>query len=211
MATDKFLALNGSGRRIEKAVDFLYRVLVGGTLISDTRTGINLISGDGITVSGSDNSGSNRADVTVKFSTTIPSARVYRSSNQSISDATATILLFDSERYDTASLHSTVSNTGRLTAPIAGKYLITCGLEFASNVNGRREIRLLVNGSTIIAQDIRGGSISGITSPMMLTTVYSLAANDYVEVEVYQNRGGSLNVLASGNYSPEFAMHWIMP
>jgi translation elongation factor P/translation initiation factor 5A len=205
MAFDFLNGVYDKGRQV------LCRVLAAGTLVSSARTGVNFAVGDGVEITSADDSGNDRVNLTFKTSTTIPSARVYRSSNQSISDSTDTIVTFDSERYDTAALHSNVSNTGRLTAPIAGKYLITVGLEFASNTSGRREIRLLLNGSTIIAQDIRAGSISGITSPMTLTTVYALAQNDYVEVQVWQNRGGNLNVLSTGNHSPEFAMHWLMP
>lgn len=205
MAFDYLNGVYDKGRQV------LCRVLAAGSLVSSARTGVNFAAGDGVEITSADDSGNDRVNLTFKTSTTIPSARVYRSSNQSISDSTDTIILLDSERYDTAALHSTVSNTGRLTAPIAGKYLITATLEFASNTSGRREMRLLLNGSTIIAQDIRTGSISGITSPMTLTTVYALAQNDYVEIQVWQNRGGALNVLSSGNYSPEFAMHWLMP
>jgi hypothetical protein len=35
---------------------------------------------------------------------------------------------------------------------------------------------------------------------------YSLAVNDYVECVVWQTSGGGLNILANGNYSPEFSM-----
>lgn len=203
--TEHLYPITELGRRI------VSRLLKGGTLVSDLRSGLNVIEGSGIALTATDNSGNDRVDLTIGFSSTIPSARVYRSTNQSISDSTDTILLFDSERRDTASLHSTSSNIGRLTAPVAGMYAITANVEFASNTSGRREMRLLLNGSTIIAQEIRAGAISGINSPIHLSTLYYLAQNDYVEVQVWQNRGGNLNVLASANFSPEFAMHWLSP
>lgn len=141
-----------------------------------------------------------------------PGARVYRSSNQNITTSTDTIVLFDSERYDTDSLHSTVSNTGRLTAPRAGKYAISAHIEWTSNATGGRRVRLLLNGSTVIAQDYRlGASSSSEALNMSLSTIYSLATSDYVEVQVWHNRGSGLNVLTSANYSPEFAMQWLAP
>jgi len=41
---------------------------------------------------------------------------------------------------------------------------------------------------------------------MSISSIYKLAITDYVEVRVYQNSGGNLNINASGNRSPEFAM-----
>ena len=55
-------------------------------------------------------------------------ARVHNSANISVSDSTWTSMTFDSERYDTDSIHSTASNTSRLTCVTAGKYLIIATL-----------------------------------------------------------------------------------
>ena len=143
---------------------------------------------------------------------TTPGARVYRSTNQNITTSTGTVITFDSERYDTDTLHSTVSNTSRLTASRAGKYAISCHVEWTSNSTGGRWVRLLLNGATVIAQDFRlGASSSTDALNMSLSTIYTLAASDYVEVQVWHNRGSGLNVLSSANYSPEFAIQWLAP
>lgn len=42
-----------------------------------------------------------------------------------------------------------------------------------------------------------------------VSTVYQLAAGDYVELMGLQASGGSLNMLASSAYSPEFYAHWL--
>jgi len=42
-----------------------------------------------------------------------------------------------------------------------------------------------------------------------IATVYQLAAGDYVELMGLQASGGSLNMLASSAYSPEFYAHWL--
>jgi hypothetical protein len=46
-----------------------------------------------------------------------------------------------------------------------------------------------------------------------VTTVARLAVSDYVEVDVYQQSGASVNVEStiSDEFSPEFAMAWIGP
>ena len=45
--------------------------------------------------------------------------------------------------------------------------------------------------------------LRGLADP---PTLYELAVNDYVELVVYQSSGGALNVVSSGNHSPEFMM-----
>jgi hypothetical protein len=57
----------------------------------------------------------------------MPAARVRNSAAISIPNNVATVLTYDTERFDTVggssgAMHSTSSNTGRLTAQSAGKY-----------------------------------------------------------------------------------------
>src|SRR5512139_390154 len=54
--------------------------------------------------------------------TTTNSVRVNNSANISINSATDTVLTFDTEDVDSNGMHSTVSNTSRLTAIVAGTY-----------------------------------------------------------------------------------------
>lgn len=135
-------------------------------------------------------------------------ARVYNSANISVvSGGSGTILTFNSERYDTDNIHSTVSNTSRLTATTAGKYHISGTLFFANNTTGARGLQILLNGATNIAI-VRIPTVAGTDVPALnISTVYDLAAGDYVELIAYQTSSGALNVTASGNQSPEFMMH----
>lgn len=138
-----------------------------------------------------------------------PHARVYNSANLSITTATLTALTFNSERYDTGACHSTVSNTGRLTVPAGGGgvYDIKANIRFAANATGTRKALLRLNGATYIAGNEGPGNAS-IDNDVTVATDYLLAAADYVEVIVWQNSGGALNVLATGNLSPEFMWEW---
>ena len=132
------------------------------------------------------------------------SARAYNSANISIANATWTTLTLDSGRFDTATIHSTSSNTGRLTATTAGKYIIVGNARFASNATGQRMFRIYLNGTTEIGFLKLDATSSEIT--FMVATIYDLSATDYVELQSYQNSAGSLNVEAAANYSPEFMM-----
>ncbi|MCW2957127.1 MAG: hypothetical protein JWO69_1996 [Thermoleophilia bacterium] len=52
-------------------------------------------------------------------------AKVYRLTGQSVPATTATNLTWDAEEYDTDALHSTTTNTDRLTIPTSGYWLLT--------------------------------------------------------------------------------------
>jgi hypothetical protein len=132
-------------------------------------------------------------------------ARVYNDGNISIDDATPTALTFNQERYDTDTIHSTSSNTGRLTATTAGIYDIDATASFASNSTGKREMSIRLNGTTNIAQ-INRTALNGDQTQMHISTHYELAATNYIELIVTQNSTGALNIAANGNYSPEFMM-----
>lgn len=135
-------------------------------------------------------------------------ARVYHSAAQSIATATWTTLAFDSERFDNNLIHDPVTNNSRLTCKTAGLYLITAHLTFAYNNALSRSGAIRLNGTTFIAIDSRmsAGLSSATDTHISLTTLYKLAVNDYVEVQVKQDTGANLNVNAGGNYSPEFGM-----
>ncbi|DBA34793.1 TPA_asm: virion structural protein [Caudoviricetes sp. vir520] len=134
--------------------------------------------------------------------------RVFNSANINIPNAAWTTLTFDSERYDTDSIHSTIANTDRLTCQTAGKYQITGNVIFDSNNVGFRLLAIEYNGATLIG---RSGNmaLNATVTPLSLSTLYELSVSDYVTLKVYQTSGGALNVRYTGNDSPEFMMQRI--
>lgn len=138
-----------------------------------------------------------------------PAARVYKGSAQTITTATETVLNFDNERYDTDTIHDTVTNNGRLTCKTAGVYGIFATVQWDTNGTGRRYAFIAVNGATsangICIDEKVTAAGAFISHP--LSTQYKLAVNDYVQVVVFQASGGNLNILAPGSgYTPEFGM-----
>lgn len=134
-------------------------------------------------------------------------ARVYHNANQSISDSTFTVLAFNSERYDTSGFHDTVTNNGRLTAPIAGKYLIIGMVAFESGT-GLRGIQIRLNGTTTIGSNFVTAVAAGAGSStdLFVMSEYELAATNYVELIAWQNSGSAKTVYFAGNSTPEFSM-----
>lgn len=143
---------------------------------------------------------------------TLPVARVYNTTDITCNNATATKLTFDTERLDSEAIHSTSSNTSRLTCVTAGVYQITGNVEWDSNATGRRILEILLNNTTTIASSSKTPSTANPAPRQQLTTIYKLAATDYVELQAYQDGTTgpvAVKVKALGNYSPEFMMHWL--
>lgn len=124
----------------------------------------------------------------------IPSCRTYPTSDQSIPNSVPTVVNFEGELFDTASIHDP-AYPANLTAPVAGIYLLTSVVKFASNSTGVRKISMVLNGSAEIASS---ASQAGTDSAVSISTIYQLAANDVVQVYAFQTSGGALNTDGSG-------------
>lgn len=141
-----------------------------------------------------------------------PGVRAYNNAALSPTVNVWTALTFNSERYDTDAMHSTSSNTSRLTVPAAGAglYLIGANAEFNTSGlaggNGQYGLRLLLNGTTVIGQT-RVEHALATALALQVQTMYSLAVADYVEVQAFQST--SVTVLSTANYSPEFWAQWM--
>jgi hypothetical protein len=120
-----------------------------------------------------------------------PGCSVFDSGTQSIADLTQTAMLADSENFDNDAMHSTVTNTSRITCQTAGRYLLTANVSFVANATGRREVRFRVNGSTIINGILYTSHGTDIWRGSVCRTVV-LNATDYVECMVHQNSGAAL-------------------
>lgn len=139
-----------------------------------------------------------------------PCVRAFHSAAQSITTATNTALALNSERFDQAgnvasTMHDLVTNNSRLTCRHAGVYEIIGNIEWAANATGVRDVFIRLNNTTNIAYG-RLPSLTAVTAQQEATTHYALAVNDFVELFVFQNSGGGLNVNATSAYSPEFSM-----
>jgi hypothetical protein len=137
----------------------------------------------------------------------IDACRVYNSVNLTIANSTDTALTFDSELFDTNNLHSTTTNTSRLTAQTAGIYVVFATVEWQGSATGVRSIYFRLNGTTKVAwlEEPTNSDVPRQT----LSTVLALNVNDYLEVVVGQNSSASLSIIAATQYSPHFGMAMI--
>src|SRR6266498_3435152 len=127
----------------------------------------------------------------------MPCARVYHNIAQTLTNNVILALAFNSERFDTDTIHDTVTNNTRLTCKTAGVYEIGGSAEFAGNATGVRSLQILLNGATaLVEQDIT--STGAGVHRMCVSTVYQLAVNDYVEFRPLQPPGGLLTAICPG-------------
>lgn len=116
-----------------------------------------------------------------------------------LSNNTDTILTFSTELFDTDSMHSTTTNTGRITIPSGkgGYYHFNWSMVFDNNSSGNRRCRLKKNGSTFDLGPVITVKGNGFT-PVANSCIVSTVAGDYWELEAFQDSGGNLNVGVGG-------------
>lgn len=101
---------------------------------------------------------------------------------------------YATEGFDTQSLHSTSSNTDRVTIATAGKYFVIAYYEWQANATGQRDLAIRKNaGGTLLAADVRNPVAAGYCAGS-ICWFGSLAASDYVNLGVAQNSGSTLTV-----------------
>ena len=144
---------------------------------------------------------------TAEFATSIPAARVARTSAQGITSGTPSKRLnFTSERYDTAGLHSNSSNLSRLTAPVTGIYEVTAHVSWDINSSGSRHVGLAQNAGTDLAQEhLNANAAPGGLVDQNISTVARFTAGQFAEVFVTQDSGATRSVTS------EATMTWLAP
>ena len=127
---------------------------------------------------------------------------VSKTANQSIANATYTAVTFDAEGYDTDAIHDNSTNNTRFTIPAGkgGKWLITGVLTFASNTTGFRFVRLYKNGAGF-NNPVGVAPVNGDTTQAVISYIVNFAAADYLELYVYQNSTGALNLVGGSEGS----------
>lgn len=144
-----------------------------------------------------------------------PRVSVYRSADYGIADSDGTeVLAWNAETYDTDTMHSLASNTGRLTATTAGRYLIVATIIWEADATGLRRCQLRLNGSSgdILDSDSDYAPGASNFSRVKLARVVELEVGDYVEVYCYQDSGGALSVIGSAAATDEqshLEMTWV--
>jgi hypothetical protein len=138
-------------------------------------------------------------------------ARVELSSAQSIpANGAQTYLSWGTEVFDTAGLHSTVTNTDRLTAPVAGTYLVTVSVRWSSGA-GRHYLGIEDSLDSRLASVSDVDAVgAGSAFDQSVTTIHRMSAGDYVRASVY-NYDTTANDVGSQEHMSAFSMQLLSP
>lgn len=130
--------------------------------------------------------------------------RLRRSTAQSVPNTTDVIVSFDVEDYDTSGYHDPATNPSRITVPTTGYYRVWYYVQFPLNATGGRIAQVKVNntGAPVVVTQQAGSN--GFNNEMSGAVDIRLTAGDYIELGVYQNSGGALNLTSVAGAAPAF-------
>lgn len=145
----------------------------------------------------------------ISFLANPPRCRL-KTSSQPTNNNAWTAVAFTLEDWDTDNMHSTSTNTSRITATTAGIYQIHGIGQWAANATGQRFVGLSKNGSVTPNEGRVGGvAPAGTTVPALgITNDVSLSATNWVELMVFQDTGAALNIAVEGG-APVFVARWV--
>jgi hypothetical protein len=130
----------------------------------------------------------------------IVGASAKRTTAQSVANGATPLVSFESELWDSHGFINLGTSATRFTIPAGkgGLYALSVEYAWTSNSTGQRLGCLFVNSAEIVPGDRRAAS--GETGASFYHE-HVLAAGAWVELFVYQNSGGTLN-LQGNNYDP---------
>jgi hypothetical protein len=137
------------------------------------------------------------------FGSNTPSFAVKQSGDQSIPNATNTIITFNTEDFDTNSAYDTSSYRFVVPSGQAGKYFFSARLymEYGNTANELGRLGIYKNAT---AEAIFGGLANGTENQgksLSINTILDLAVSDYVDVRMYHNQGGAQSTAADPDFT----------
>jgi hypothetical protein len=140
-----------------------------------------------------------------------PTCELRQTVAQSIANGgSGTVLNLDTEDIDNDGMHSTVTNTSRVTAQTAGRYQFGGGVNFVANATNRRICWWALNGTVVPGSEAGTfGSASGNTGPGARTKSIFLNVGDYAELVAFQDSGVALNTMVSTSAQPSVFARWV--
>jgi len=111
-------------------------------------------------------------------------------SEQSIADATQTIIEYNAELYDSGSCFDT--GTYKFTPNVAGKYWIQATARIADSTNADNiNLEIWKSGSTVSRTNTSNRNYSSVWNSVIVDMDGS---SDYIQAKIYQDTGGSANI-----------------
>jgi hypothetical protein len=141
----------------------------------------------------------------------VPACRLYNSGNIDPATSSWVALTFDTETFDLNGMHAANASEITIPANCGGVYLFGACVTFDTSIlaggNHVFGARLIHESTTVIAQDFAyyvQQNYYDVT--ITISSLYSMAAGETMEVEVYAS--DDVNVLAQASFSPTFWGIW---
>lgn len=140
-----------------------------------------------------------------------PSVIARRAAAQSITNATWTLITFDTEDRDTDSMF-TLGAADRLTIVTTGLYHVIFKAGFVANTAFDRVFQICkgvtVDVNVFARAAFKSGNVDGTAT---VSADIPLVAGDTLSGQVYQNSGGALNTEANAFGHPRLSARWVAP
>ena len=154
------------------------------------------------------------ASVTLAKLAAVPAVHVWRTTSQVIATGVSTPVLFDAERFDTASLHRTDLDTSRITITTPGIYLVGGSVSWqAAAATAVAQVNIRKNGiGNLLRATQQSDPVN--TSEQAVSTLVKLNTGDYLELVVVQNSAGNRTLFswpAPDEFSPDLWAIWQAP
>jgi hypothetical protein len=153
------------------------------------------------------------AKTPIDFLMNPPRVNAYASAVTPLTTSVSTLVSFDSEPWDTDSMHSTTTNPSRITINTSGQYLVTFYGRFLSNATGYRQLNLRLNsggnsGAGNTVSTVNSAAVNGSSTFVTRTMELACVAGDHYELFAWQNCGSTLN-LESGQRVTGMEFRWL--
>lgn len=136
-----------------------------------------------------------------------PHCSIKETTAQAVTTSTWTALTSNEENYDVGGMHSTVSNTSRITVPSGegGVYDITVAVTHAQpgGAANERFVGVGLNGATPAYSLTSDTALTSSATSQSGATSMVLAAGDFVECKVFHTRGSNLDITLN-----DFTVKW---
>jgi len=140
-----------------------------------------------------------------------PAAKMKATSDQTLTNATVTVLGYNAVDYDSyaARPEGAMVNltTDLITIRKAGLYLVINKVAFAPNATGVRRLDLNINGSFFETHAV--GAYASANNTLIMVSPLVLAVNDTLGGAAYQNSTASLAVVGTASQGVYLAAIWL--
>lgn len=134
------------------------------------------------------------------MSATAVAGVIYSLASQNLpTSAVAAFATYDTVQMDNYGMAALLAQPTRLTAVVAGVYLVGCRTTWVANSTGSRSVTIFRNGVQIVAYQAVQAAAAPKASIVECVGIVALNAGDYLQNQIEQQSGGALATVAASS------------